>query len=105
MYVRPEGKKKSPIDISVPRNYSGNAFSEIGNVEAYIEKTSEECIQSENRIPKEAPSSTIKEARNLFPGITNGDDLIILGLLILFFQDGFDDDILPLILIMLFLKK
>ena len=109
MYARPDGRKAYPKSISVPQNYSGNAFTpkepppnENDEVESEVETKSE---------PASEPAAAIRplheEKRTLFPfpGIGGNDDLLLLGLILLLSQDGFGDDILPILLLILFLKK
>lgn len=105
MYVRPDGRRRIPKDISIPKNYSGNAFNEKESFTPIQEEASEEEAENDIEVLKEVPPSHTEEKRGLLSGIANNDDLMILGLILLLSQDGFGDDILPLLLITLFFKK
>lgn len=105
MYVRSDGGRKLPNDIFIPKNYSGNAFTKK-------EPPAEEMIESDTSVT-EAPKTESKdvfnpvceERRGILSGIAGNEDFLLLGLILLLSQDGFDDDILPIILLILFLKK
>ena len=105
MYIRPDGRRRAPGDISIPQNYSGNAFSENKDAAIDSESTSEDKASNAEPITNEVFSSHHEEKHGFLSGIANSDDLIILGLILLLSQDGFGDDILPLILIILLFRK
>ena len=104
MYVRSDGRQRLSKDISIPQNYSGNAF---------VSKDTPKSEPEESATGVEAPEAeTVEvsahisdERKGFLSGITGNDDLLLLGLLLLLSQEGFGDDILPIILIMLFFKK
>lgn len=105
MYVRSDGDRRIPKDISIPKNYSGNAFTKK-------EPLAEEMIESDTSVTEdpapetEAVFKSVREERKGFlSGIAGNEDFLLLGLILLLSQDGFDDDILPIILLILFLKK
>ena len=106
MYVRSDGGKRIPKDISIPQNYSGNAFTEK-------EPPAEEAIETDISVTEdtapEADEEVFKpiheERKGILSGIAGNEDFLLLGLILLLSQDGFDDDILPIILLILFLKK
>ena len=102
MYVRSDGHKKLPKDISIPQNYSGNAF--IPKEAATIE-SSREIAEETKPSDEEVFKPICEERKGFLSGLAGNDDLLLLGLILLLSQDGFGDDILPIILIMLFLKK
>jgi len=102
VYVRPDGRRRIPKDISIPQNYSGNAFNEKEETALDNEEPAEE---EPKEIPVIKEVSRSEEKRSFLSAISNNDDLIILGLILLLSQDGFDDDILPLLLIILFFRK
>lgn len=94
MYIRPSGR------ISVPRNYSGNLFSEPpAEIEETVEESQEEIEEKEASVP------VISQTKDIFSNLFGNEDLIILGLILLLSQDGFGDDIIPILLIILFFKK
>lgn len=95
MYIRPSGR------VSVPRNYSGNLFSDPPP-EAEAEETAAEEIEEEK---EEASLPVSLPKKDLFSNLFGNEDLIILGLILLLSQDGFGDDIIPILLIILFFKK
>ena len=103
MYVRPDGRRRMPKDISIPQNYSGNAFNEKEETSIDNDELSEE--QNDAPVIKEVPSFCSEEKRGFLSALGNNDDLIILGLILLLSQDGLGDDILPLLLIILFFKN
>ena len=105
MYVRSDGGKRIPKDISIPKNYSGNAFTEK-------EPPAEEAIETDISVTEDtAPEAEEvfkpihEERKGILSGIAGNEDFLLLGLILLLSQDGFDDDILPIILLILFLKK
>ena len=104
MYVRSDGQRKLPKDISIPQNYSGNAFIPK---ESHAEES--EKIDPHAETPEPEAEEVFKpaheEKKGFLSGIVGNEDLLILGLILLLSQDGFDDDILPIILLILFLKK
>ena len=86
MYVRPDSKHK----ISLPQNYSGNLFSE-------------EPVQPAE--PEEVAPVVAYQKKDIFSGIFDNEELLLVGLLILLSFDGFGDDLIPILLIILFFKK
>ena len=105
MYVRPDGRRRTPNNIPIPQNYSGNAFSEKEDSIIDSEADSNEKSGNAEPISNEVASFHIEEKHGFLSGIANSDDLIILGLILLLSQDGFGDDMLPLILIILLFRK
>ena len=107
MYVRSDGQRRLPKDISIPQNYSGNAFiSKDPPMENY-NKPETEVISAEKAEPETEAVCKMpgEEKRGLLSGLVGNEDFLLLGLILLLSQDGFDDDILPIILLILFLKK
>ena len=107
MYVRSDGQRKLPKDISIPQNYSGNAFiskdaQNEDDSKAEIESVITEEVEPEAEAVCKMPR---EEKRGLLSGLVGNEDFLLLGLILLLSQDGFDDDILPIILLILFLKK
>ena len=95
MYIRPDGRRR----VSVPQNYSGSLFSE----DPPLESEAEETISEEPTDTEALPVSNHK--KDLFSGFFESEELIILGLILLLSQDGFGDDIIPILLIILLFKK
>ena len=116
MYVKPGPRPNNRRSISVPQNYSGNAFSsqppelqaetrseEDSLVNEIVpEESSEEQAETENASACEAVA---EQDKKVWKNLGESDDLIILGLILLLSQDGIGDDILPLLLLLLFFKK
>ena len=106
MYVRPDGRRKSSEEVSIPRNYSGNAFSkEASHAE---EETLPEEIPEAEELPAPTDdavqvSSRQEKSRGFFRG-ADSDDLILLGLIFLLSQEGFGDDVIPLLLMILLFR-
>ena len=94
MYIRSDGRRR----VSVPQNYSGSLFSDNPPLESEAEE-----IISEEQTEESIPVSNHK--KELFGGFLESEELIILGLILLLSQDGFGDDIIPILLIILFFKK
>ena len=93
MYIKPSGARQ----VSVPQNYGGNLFS-----------PSKEEPKEEKTIEGEASDESIPVAsqpKNSLQSLFENEDLIILGLILLLSQDGFGDDILPILLLILLFKK
>ena len=108
MYVRSDGGRKLPKDISIPQNYSGNAFiSKDPPQEETEEVLSTDTATPEASEPEnvEALAPIREEKKGFLSGFAGNEDLLLLGLILLLSQEGFDDDILPIILLILFLKK
>lgn len=108
MYVRPDGGRKPPKDLSIPRNYSGNAFiPKAQHAEGLEEEISTDALPTE--VTKSEAVETLspirEEKKGFLSGLLENDDFLLLGLILLLSQDGLDDDILPILLLILFLKK
>ena len=88
MYITPERRQK----LTVPQNYSGNLFSE----------SEQEPVQEAE---SEAAPVVACQKKDIFSNLFDNEELLLLGLLILLSQDGFGDDIIPILLIILFFKK
>ena len=95
MYIRSDGRRR----VSVPQNYSGSLFSD----HPPLESEAEEIISEEQTDAEALPVSSNK--RDLFSGFLESEELIILGLILLLSRDGFGDDIIPILLIILLFKK
>lgn len=99
MYVRTDGRRNIPKDIDIPKNYSGNAFSEATITEEEIEVAEEAESVSADVIPVTSCK------KDIFSGFMGNEDLMLLGLILLLSLDGFGDDIIPILLIILFFKR
>ena len=102
MYSRPTGN--SDRGISIPQNYSGNAFGGTHDIIPTVENE----IQEESGEKASAPTCACREKesilpKNLFPINMGSEELIILGIALLVFQSNKNDGILPLLLAILFL--
>lgn len=100
MYIRSDGRRH----VSVPQNYSGSLFSDPpheAEIDKEIEAGTEEIEASAS--PEPIPVSLPK--KDFLSNILDNEELIILGLILLLSQDGFGDDIIPILLIILFFKK
>lgn len=94
MYIKPSGGHR----VSVPQNYSGNLFSAT-EPEREEEKEKIEELSADAPLPPLAPRSDI------FSSFIGNEELIILGLILLLSLDGFGDDIIPILLLILLFKK
>ena len=94
MYVRADGRKNLPKDIDIPKNYSGNAFSE-----------SAEMVEEEAEPVVAEPEPVAHCKKDLLSGFMENEELMLLGLILLLSLDGFGDDIIPILLIILFFKR
>ena len=108
MYVRPDGRRRSSANISIPKNYSGNAFVESdepidANIADSTDTIAEESSGTSDNTEVLAPVHD--EKKSFLSGFTDNDDLILLGLILLLSHDGLGDDLLPILLIILFFKK
>ena len=90
MYITPERRRP----LAIPQNYSGNLFSE----------SEQEPVQEAAAEPEAAPVVACQK-KDIFSNLFDNEELLLLGLLILLSQDGFGDDIIPILLIILFFKK
>lgn len=102
MYIRSSNGRDR--GISIPENYSGNAFSEVSNAP---EPTESEKTVLEVDITDD---TAVKEKQNdqgllkkLLPINIGSEELIIIGIALLIFQSGDEDGIIPLLLAVLFL--
>ena len=102
MYLRQGSRSKH---ISIPQNYSGNAFSDKGIPQKPDETVEEvggadEPQLSELELPDKAPKSGQK---NLLPIFIKNEELIILGIILLIFQNEKGNEAIPILLALLFL--
>ena len=89
MYIRQNDRRRS---ISIPHNYSGNAFSDDS-----------EQVEEVPIARHESESSKNEERRSFLPISIGHDELILIGILLLLFQGEVSDGIIPLLLAILFL--
>ena len=96
MYVRPNGGQR----VSLPQNYSGSLFSEVTSNDTKVEEVTEPSAPPESEhIAVSAPK------KDLFSSFLQNEELMILGLILLLSQDGFGDDVIPILLLILLFKK
>lgn len=91
--------------ISIPQNYSGNAFSEIRESQY---STDDEYAENDGsaEIPESNEAETAgRVPKSLLPINISSEELILIGLALLLFQSDIDDGIVPLLLAILFLGK
>ena len=98
MYVRTDGRRNIPKNIDIPQNYSGNAFSEPPDEKVEVEIEETEPVSAE-ALP------VINRKKDFLSGFMENEDLMLLGLILLLSFDGFGDDIIPILLIILFFKR
>jgi hypothetical protein len=122
MYYRPQGYRY-PQNIRVPINYSGNAFSEDDSntekepdtdSENFVENsiiTNENESQTEDTSNEPEATSTIGEAKStpasLFGSAFDkigAEELLILALVFLLSDNDSENDIIWLLLLLLFIK-
>ncbi len=99
MYVRTDGRRNIPKDIDIPKNYSGNAFSEADDAEEEVE-----IIEESEPVSVEV-EPVVHRKKDFLSGFMENEELMLLGLILLLSLDGFGDDIIPILLIILFFKK
>lgn len=98
MYVKPETRKR----ITIPDNYGGNAFNQIERVE--VPETVPEVTQAEgNEVSAFVESKD--EKHGALPFGIGSEELLLLGILLILTQSDEGGDILPFLLILLFLKN
>ena len=97
MYVRQDNRKRH---VTVPHNYSGNAFAEAA--EDYLDDTTP-ALPSATDEAEIGESTTVSAKKSFLPISIGNEELIILGILILLFQSEKGDDMIPLLLALLFL--
>ena len=107
MYVRSDGQRKLPKNISIPPNYSGNTFISKDPPMENDNNSETEVISAEKVEPETEAVCKMphEEKRGLLSGLVENEDFLLLGLILLLSQSGFDDDILLSILFILFFKK
>ena len=97
MYARQGGHRDR--GISIPQNYSGNAFSEIIDSDRCSEREeSEACARN----TPDAPTPS-KPPKSFLPINIGSEELIIIGIILLLFQSEEGNDLIPLLLAILFL--
>ena len=94
MYVKPETRKR----ITIPDNYSGNAFNEPPRVEPPEEIEHEPVAESLEVDCKE------DEKKSVLPFGIGSEELLLLAILLVLTQSDEGGDILPFLLILLFFK-
>ena len=102
MYSRQSGHRER--GISIPQNYSGNAFSEISNDNSDFEASAIDP-PTEN-ISEDAAADAVhssKEQKNFLPINIGSEELIIIGIVLLLFQSEEGSGMIPLLLAILFL--
>lgn len=97
MYARQDNRKRH---VTVPQNYSGNAFAEAA--EEYTDDTAAELPSAVDE-PEVEESPTVSAGKSFLPINIGNEELIILGILLLLFQSEKGDDMIPLLLALLFL--
>lgn len=102
MYARHNNR---PQGITIPKNYSGNAFSEGTDIFT-ADEPDELIISSESEIladtDADAASAGSSEKR-LFPFNMGNEELILIGIILLISQNENGDGIIPILLAVLFL--
>ena len=99
MYIRQNDRRRS---ISIPQNYSGNAFSDDSEQVEEVPKAAAGEVDSDIA-RHESESSKNEERRSFLPISIGHDELILIGILLLLFQGEVSDGIIPLLLAILFL--
>ena len=93
MYIKPETRKR----ITIPDNYGGNAFIDPPRIEPSVEIEQPDTTA-------EAEREERRERDPLLPAIGT-EELLLLGVLLILSQSNEGGDILPFLLILLFLKS
>ena len=98
MYARQDPHRGR--SISIPHNYSGNAFSDQDNGDAPLIDLS--IHEQEKPIPISDERNLSNEKQKSFLPINIGtEELLLIGMIILLFQSGAEDSLTPLLLILL----
>ena len=109
MYTRPDARRRDGRqDVFIPENYSGTAFNDPpeGVFDEGGEKDMSIAEESEatNTEVSEPAGAKPKRKSGLFDGIST-EDLLLLGVILLLSQEDEGNDILPILLILLFFRK
>lgn len=104
MYTRPENRYQRNKAIHLPENYGGNAFSERAlpksdDISPIDEPDAEPTLIE---IPDDKKDSKGGKLR-IFDGI-GGEELLILGIILLLSQSDEGSDLLPILVMLLFFK-
>ncbi len=108
MYARqmPDGRYRG--GVSIPKNYSGNAFREPSMTSEDIDDTPiEEAVKEE--VQKAAPAIASVPSHSPLQNLMRGggiglEELLILGLVFLISQNDTKDDLTFLLLMLLFIQ-
>ena len=105
MYTRPDVRHREVRqDVFIPENYSGTAFNDQPPTPTEKETLSvpEDSVEVDDAIETSAENS--KKRNGLFAGLS-GEDLLLLGIILLLSQEDAGDEILPILLMLLFFRK
>ena len=129
MYSR-NAQGRFPRDMRIPKNYAGNAFSQIEQIEETeeTERESAEAVKVSEEIEREAKNDSAESTKDkcssstallsrtpkfnlglgkLFSkgGINIGfEELLLIGLILLISSEGGGDDLILLLLLLLFIQ-
>jgi len=102
MYTRQGNRSKN---ISIPQNYSGNAFRDHHSSELLPDHTDapQDSEESDTSIQQTDGVLKANEQKNFLPISIGNEELIIIGIILLIFQSNKSSDALPILLALLFL--
>lgn len=102
MYSRQNGRRDR--EISIPQNYSGNAFSDIrdGISEAGFDGDPSDISDADHSTEASLPNRE-QPRKGFLPINIGSEELIIIGIALLLFQSDDGDGIVPLLLAILLL--
>ena len=96
MYIRPNDRRRQ---TQIPENYNGMAFSQEENIFTPPPTDIEPCCESE--ITEKEPKKSIFPIKSSILGF-EGEDLLLIALIFLLSQSDMANDIIPLLIILLF---
>lgn len=105
MYIRQNNR---PQGITIPKNYSGNAFSDSVDI-FEADALRDDAPVSTSEVPSGEPSEDgdpacrVHSAKKLLPFNIGNEELILIGIILLISQNENGDGIIPILLAVLFL--
>lgn len=94
MYVKSDTKRR----ITIPDNYGGSAFTSLP------ERLEEATVERPPSVPDVEVAAEPSEERSPFPFKIGSEELLLLAVLLILSESDEGGDILPFILILLFIK-
>lgn len=98
MYARQSEKNHLSREIAIPQNYRGTAFKESEVIQ--VEEDAKEEESTEAALPVRPDERKITRSF-----LSSEEDIILLGLILLLAQEELSSEILPILIMILFLNK